>query len=73
MLETQGILGDEIEWDGTFMGVYVGNGAYTWKATIQSCYDGSNQCSDCFIPAVNDKFHICGTSGFEILTGVITL
>ncbi len=67
----QGILGNEIKWDGKFNGLPVNPGVYTWKATIQSCYDGSNQCNDCGDPPL--RWATCGTSGNQIITGTITV
>jgi len=66
-----GILGNEIKWDGKFNGLPLNPGVYTWKATIQSCYDGSNQCNDCGDTPL--KWATCGTSGNQIIRGSITL
>jgi hypothetical protein len=69
-LDTQGILGDELKWDGMLNGQSVGIGVYTWKATVQSCYNGTNQCNDCNNTG-SQPFDRCATSGSEIFVGTI--
>lgn len=67
---TTGILGDEIKWDGKFNGQTVVPDVYTWKATVQSCYDGSQQCNDC---GPSSPFQKCADSGNMIFTGDVTV
>jgi hypothetical protein len=71
LLNTKGILGDEIKWGGMFNGQLVVPDVYTWKATVESCYDGSNQCTDC--SGGNGMFRKCATSGSEVFFGDITV
>lgn len=50
-LNGEGIIIQNVIWDGTFNGSYVVEGVYVWIATFKSCYSGPNvflECMDSF-------------------------
>ena len=71
LFDTKGILGPEIEWDGTFNGQPVESGVYAWTVTVESCDDGSNHCTDCGGP--NNEWRVCGSPGQVIFAGDVTV
>lgn len=76
LFDTRGVLGDEIKWDGKFNGTPLNPDTYTWQVTVESCYDGSNQCNDCTGGTSGPNgliFEKCGTSGFEIFAGPVDI
>ncbi len=70
LFNTIGILGPEIKWDGTFNGTPVVPGLYTFTATIESCYDGSNQCTDC---GSNQAYQKCADAGNMVFAASVTV